>query len=164
MAVSAAAVSPGDPHDERGQLGVGGRHGQQFAVAHAGAASARVEGAADDLDPGGVRLVFDGGERQSCAGPVGEGEHGEQGGQAGQGEQQGADVPGGHRAVDDHADGHRDEGFGGLVGAEQRDAGGHPGALSTQRATEHHATGGLGDCHARIDEGTATDSTSIRAG
>ena len=42
---------PGDPYDERGQLGVGGGDGQQLSVAHAGAVSARVQGAPGDLDP-----------------------------------------------------------------------------------------------------------------
>ena len=119
-------AEPRDPYDEGGQLGVGGGDGQQFR--RRACPSRRPRGSralSGDLDPHVVCLLFHCGVRQAGAGSVGEGEDGEEDGETGEREQQRAHVPGGDRAVDDHADGDRYEGLGGLVGAEQRDAG-HP--------------------------------------
>ena len=144
-----------DPHDRRGKLGVGGGDGEQFPVAHAGAVSARIEGAAGDLDPYGVRLPLDRGVRQPGAGAVGECQHGEEGGEAGEREQQRPDVAGGDRPVDDHADGDRDEGLGGLVCAEQRGAGRHPATVAAQGTAQHRPRGDLLGCHERqVPRGT----------
>jgi hypothetical protein len=105
--------------------------------------AARVEGPSGDLDPDQVGVVLDRGVRLPGAEAVGEGQHREQQRERREREQQGGGVRGGHGTVDDHADHHRHQCLGGLVGTEQGGAHGQPADLPAQRTAQDAAPGHL---------------------